>query len=218
MVLRKLLAIGAPILGMVAIVGSGFSAWYFESQTVEAETSMGITLTPIATSYGAFDVIEKDYTLVLDQGGYTNRTDVTKGISVQVGGSNVTSIEASYSIDSGALQILTKDGLTGTITTTVKVLSSLAAYVDFKASGFTKGAASDGYEVYTRETSVATSVDLAIDVTTSSDDLTNAAFAYVNNKKPTDETSYNSLSSLVSSIATGNDPIIVEYLVVFAQQ
>ena len=56
MVLRKLLAIGAPILGMVAIVGSGFSAWYFESQTVEESTSMGISLTPIATSYGAFDV------------------------------------------------------------------------------------------------------------------------------------------------------------------
>lgn len=213
MVLRKLLAIGAPILGMVAIVGSGFSAWYFESQTVEANTSMGITLTPIATTYGAFDVSENEYTLVLDQGGYTNRTDVKKGISVQVDDSDVTSIEASYSIDSGALEILTNDGLTGTITTTVKVLSSLAAYVDFKASDFTKGSASDGYEVYTRETSVAASVNLNIDVTTS-DDLSNAAFAYVKDNKPTDATSYNSLSSLVSSIGT-SDPIIVEYLVVF---
>lgn len=213
MVLRKLLAIGAPILGMVAIVGSGFSAWHFESQTVEAGTSMGITLTPIATTYGAFDVSENEYTLVLDQGGYTNRTEVKKGISVQVDGSNVTSIEASYSIDSGALEILTNDGLTGTITTTVKVLSSLAAYVDFKALGFTKGSASDGYEVYTRTDAVTTTVDLDIDVTTN-DDLTNAAFAYVSNNKPTDATSYNSLSSLVSSIGT-SDPIIVEYLVVF---
>lgn len=211
MVLRKLLAIGAPILGMVAIVGSGFSAWYFESQTVEAGTSMGITLTPIATTYGAFDVSENEYTLVLDQGGYTNRTEVKKGISVQVDGSNVTSIEASYSIDSGALQILKDDGLTGTITTTVKVLSTLARYVNFKASDFNKGSASDGYEVYTRETSVATNVDLGIDVTTNGD-LTNAAFEYVS--KPSDETSYNSLSSLVSSIGT-SDPIIVEYLVVF---
>lgn len=215
MVLRKLLAIGAPILGMVAIVGSGFSAWYFENQTVGTNTSMGITLTPIATTYGAFDVSEDDYTLVLDQGGYTNRTDVTKGISVQVEGSDVTSIEASYSIDSGALKVLTNDGLTGTITTTVKVLSSLAAYVDFKASGFTKGDASEGYEVYTRTTAVATNVDLGIDVTTNGD-LSNAAFAYVSDNKPTDETSYNSLSSLVTSIATGSDPIIVEYLVVFA--
>lgn len=214
MVLRKLLAIGAPILGMVAIVGSGFSAWYFESQTVEAGTSMGITLTPIATTYGAFDVSENEYTLVLDQGGYTNRTEVKKGISVQVDGSNVTSIEASYSIDTGALQILTDDGLTGTITTTVKVLSTLADYVDFKASGFTKGSASEGYEIYTRETAVAENVNLNINVTTS-DDLTNAAFAYVSDNKPTDETSYNSLSSLVSSIGT-SDPIIVEYLVVFA--
>lgn len=214
MVLRKLLAIGAPILGMVAIVGSGFSAWYFDAQTVEANTSIGITLTPIATTYGAFDVSEDDYTLVLDQGGYTNRTDVTKGISVQVGGSNVTSIEASYSIDSGALEVLTNDGLTGTITTTVKVLSTLVAYVNFKATGFTKGSASEGYEVYTRETSVATSVDLDIDVTTSGD-LSNAAFAYVSDNKPTDETSYNSLSSLVTSIGS-TDPIIVEYLVVFA--
>ena len=214
MVLRKLLAIGAPILGMVAIVGSGFSAWYFESQTVEAGTSMGITLTPIATTYGAFDVSENEYTLVLDQGGYTNRTEVKKGISVQVDGSNVTSIEASYSIDTGALQILTEDGLTGTITTTVKVLSSLAAYVDFKASDFTKGSASDGYEVYTRTDAVTTTVDLDIDVTTNGD-LINAAFEYVSNNKPTDETSYNTLSSLVSSISAGSDPIIVEYLVVF---
>ena len=213
MVLRKLLAIGAPILGMVAIVGSGFSAWHFESQTVEAGTSMGITLTPIATTYGAFDVSENEYTLVLDQGGYTNRTEVKKGISVQVDGSNVTSIEASYSIDTGALEILTNDGLTGTITTTVKVLSSLAAYVNFKASGFTTGSASGGYEVYTRTDDVATTVDLDIDVTTNGD-LTNAAFAYVSNNKPTDATSYNSLSSLVSSIGT-SDPIIVEYLVVF---
>lgn len=213
MVLRKLLAIGAPILGMVAIVGSGFSAWYFESQTVEANTSMGITLTPIATTYGAFDVSENEYTLVLDQGGYANKTEVTKGISVQAGGINVNSIEASYSIDSGALQVLTNDGLTGEITTTVKVLSSLAAYVDFKATGFTKGEASGGYQVYTRKTSVATSVNLNIDVTTSAD-LSNAAFAYVSGNKPTDATSYNSLSSLVSSIGT-SDPIIVEYLVVF---
>lgn len=212
MVLRKLLAIGAPILGMVAIVGSGFSAWYFESQTVEADTSMGISLTPIATSYGAFDVSEDDYTLVLDQGGISNASVLTKGISVQVDGSNVTTIEASYSIDSGALQILTDDGLTGTITTTVKVLSTLASYVNFKASGFTKGSASAGYEVYTRTNDVATSVDLDIDVTTSGD-LTNAAFEYVS--KPSDEISYNSLSSLVSSINTGADPIIVEYLVQF---
>lgn len=212
MVLRKLLAIGAPILGMVAIVGSGFSAWYFESQTVEVSTSMGISLTPIATSYGAFDVSENDYTLVLDQGGISNASILEKGISVQVGGSNVTTIEASYSIDSGALQILTDDGLTGTITTTVKVLSTLASYVNFKASGFTKGSASAGYEVYTRTNDVATSVDLDIDVTTKGD-LTNAAFEYVS--KPSDETSYNTLSSLVSSIATGADPIIVEYLVQF---
>ena len=212
MVLRKLLAIGVPILGMVAIVGSGFSAWYFESQTVEVSTSMGISLTPIATSYGAFDVSENDYTLVLDQGGISNASILEKGISVQVGGSNVTTIEASYSIDSGALQILTDDGLTGTITTTVKVLSTLASYVNFKASGFTKGSASAGYEVYTRTNDVATSVDLDIDVTTKGD-LTNAAFEYVS--KPSDETSYNTLSSLVSSIATGADPIIVEYLVQF---
>lgn len=212
MVLRKLLAIGVPILGMVAIVGSGFSAWYFESQTVEASTSMGISLTPIATSYGAFDVSENDYTLVLDQGGISNASILEKGISVQVGGSNVTTIEASYSIDSGALQILTDDGLTGTITTTVKVLSTLASYVNFKASGFTKGSASAGYEVYTRTNDVATSVDLDIDVTTNGD-LTNDAFEYVS--KPSDETSYNTLSSLVSSIATGADPIIVEYLVQF---
>ena len=212
MVLRKLLAIGAPILGMVAIVGSGFSAWYFESQTVEADTSMGISLTPIATSYGAFDVSDNDYTLVLDQGGINNASMLTKGISVQVGGSNVTTIEASYSIDSGALQILTDDGLTGTITTTVKVLSTLASYVNFKASEFVKGSASEGYEVYTRTDAVATSVDLGIDVTTNGD-LTNAAFEYVS--KPSDETSYNTLSSLVSSIATGADPIIVEYLVQF---
>lgn len=214
MVLRKLLAIGAPILGMVAIVGSGFSAWYFESQTVEADTSMGITLTPIATTYGEFAVSENEYTLVLDQGGYANKTEVTKGISVQAGGINVNSIEASYSIDSDALGVLTNDKLTGTITTTVKVLSTLADYVDFKATGFNKGEASGGYEVYTRKTSVATSVDLDINVTTN-DDLTNAAFAYVTDNKPTDATSYNSLSSLVSSIATGSDPIIVEYLVVF---
>ena len=212
MVLRKLLAIGAPILGMVAIVGSGFSAWYFESQTVEADTSMGISLTPIATSYGAFDVSEDDYTLVLDQGGISNASVLTKGISVQVDGSNVTTIEASYSIDSGALQILTDDRLTGTITTTVKVLSTLASYVDFKAPGFTKGSASEGYEVYTRTNAVATTVDLDIDVTTNGD-LTNAAFEYVS--KPSDEISYNSLSSLVSSINTGGDPIIVEYLVQF---
>ena len=137
---------------------------------------------------------------------------LTKGISVQVGGSNVTTIEASYSIDSGALQILTGDGLTGTITTTVKVLSTLASYVNFKASEFVKGSASGGYEVYTRTDTVATSVDLDIDVTTNGD-LTNAAFEYVS--KPSDETSYNTLSSLVSSIATGADPIIVEYLVQF---
>lgn len=212
MVLRKLLAIGAPILGMVAIVGSGFSAWYFESQTVEADTSMGIELTPLATAYGEFTVAEKDYVLVLDQAGPNNASVLTKGLSVQVDGANVTTIEASYAIEQSDLDILTKDGLEGTITTTVKVLTTLASYVSFKAEGFTKGSASEGYEVYTRTTAVATNVDLGIDVTTNSD-LTNKAFEYAS--KPSDLPSYNSLSSLVSSIGS-TDPIIVEYLVEFS--
>lgn len=90
MMKRKFLAVVLPIIGCATVVGSGFSAWYFDEGVAYGEggsTSTNVNVTEeIKASTGNLDIVlkgtsidgKKD-TLVLDQGGARNNS-VNSGI------------------------------------------------------------------------------------------------------------------------------------------
>lgn len=90
MMKRKFLAVVLPIIGCATVVGSGFSAWYFDEGVANGEggsTSINVNVTEeIKASKGNLKIGLKDTsingetdTLVLDQGGARN-DNVNSGI------------------------------------------------------------------------------------------------------------------------------------------
>ena len=78
---KKLLIAMIPVLGMGALVGSGFSAWVFTNED-DANVDFGGTIT-VTTAASNIDIVameSKAFTLELDQG--TKSTDATDGITL----------------------------------------------------------------------------------------------------------------------------------------
>lgn len=222
---RKLLTIGAPILGMVAIVGSGFSAWHFQTE-VSAEKNLNVELTPIA-DYGDIVFANSEYYVVLDQGGYENLTEDTKGIRVETTSGayrvTVSNIEIDYFIETEKYNELVADGYNQlNVSTYICVKEGLAEYVGVTASNFVSTSLTEstfnGYTVYVRtqndltlgdttidpDTTAAKTVSNdALDIDVSTADFVNAGFQYVADAKPENETEWNSLSEVVTSAGEG---------------
>lgn len=81
---RKLFALLLPVIGGAVIVGSGFSAWYFNEATVSASTT-GTGKVEELIDTGVLTLNHETFHFTLDQGGKENATDVTKGISITEG-------------------------------------------------------------------------------------------------------------------------------------
>ena len=78
---KKLLIAMIPVLGMGALVGSGFSAWVFGNQASQTFDFNGtINVTP-ATGDLTLDYTENDFSVTLDQGGKGN-VDNAVGVTV----------------------------------------------------------------------------------------------------------------------------------------
>lgn len=78
---KKLLIAMIPVLGMGALVGSGFSAWVFNNQASQTFNFNGAVTVEPATGDLTLDYTQKDFSVKLDQGGKDN-TNVTDGITV----------------------------------------------------------------------------------------------------------------------------------------
>ena len=89
MMKRKFLAVILPIIGCATVVGSGFSAWYFgDPGNAKREGSFGVNIDiteevkdatnslTISTGVSQFN----GYKLLLDQGGYANKSNLDSGI------------------------------------------------------------------------------------------------------------------------------------------
>ncbi len=210
--LRKLTALLAPTLGLVAVVGAGFSAWYFGVDDVDSTVNMDVELTELADGTGKITVNDSGVTLklVLDQGGFANKDDVTKGISVVNTSSDdavVSDLAASYTISESDYDELNSAGTLPTITTTITIPSALANYVTVKNSAtWTKGAdTTTGDKTFVRTSSFPLSpsgneyvVDLNVDMNTT--DGVNELFQYVTGKKPTNTEAYNSMSTALATV------------------
>ncbi len=214
--LRKLTALLAPTLGLVAVVGAGFSAWYFGVDDIANTVNMDVELTELADGTGKITVNNSGVTLklVLDQGGFVNKDDVTKGISV-VNTSNedavVSDLAANYTIPESDYNELNSAGTLPTITTTITIPSALASYVTVKTGGdWTIGTDTDaGDKTFVRTSNFpqsATSgtsgneyvVDLNVDMNTT--DGVNELFQYVTGQKPTNTDAYNSMSTALANV------------------
>lgn len=91
MMKRKILAVTIPVVGCITVVGSGFSAWYFSTETGSATDGLGFgvnvnvteevkdTSSTLLIQESNSETIKAQY-LILDQGGFSNKTDATKGI------------------------------------------------------------------------------------------------------------------------------------------
>lgn len=78
---KKLLIAMIPVLGMGALVGSGFSAWVFGNQASQTFDFNGtINVTP-ATGDLTLNYTENDFSVTLDQGGKGN-VDNAVGVTV----------------------------------------------------------------------------------------------------------------------------------------
>ena len=110
MMKRKILAVTIPVVGCITVVGSGFSAWYFESTTGNATDGLGVNInvteevkdtsnTLTIQNSNATTDLANNY-LILDQGGVSNKTNETKGIMFATSAVNETvDRDISYTFD-----------------------------------------------------------------------------------------------------------------------
>ena len=141
------------LLGLTAslgIVGSGFSAWYFDKTNLSVDgASVTTYVTNLADDIGTLTSADSSKTLaiVLDQGGYDKASDSTKGISIvdntsitgTVSDSNlgtaITNFSATYAIKKDAFTDLNNAGVhSGTFTAEFALSSTIATYVQFDAN------------------------------------------------------------------------------------
>lgn len=90
MMKRKILAVTIPVVGCITVVGSGFSAWYFSTATGGDNDGFGVNINvteEVKDTSSTLEIRESNATtdlvnthLILDQGGVSNKEDVTKGI------------------------------------------------------------------------------------------------------------------------------------------
>ena len=111
MMKRKILAVTIPVVGCITVVGAGFSAWYFSETTGSANDGVGfgvnINVTEeVKNTAGTLEIknsnaqtLDTEY-LILDQGGFSNKADATKGIMFAPSAVNETVDRAiSYTFD-----------------------------------------------------------------------------------------------------------------------
>lgn len=125
---RKLLALVLPAVAVSALVGSGFSAWYFNEENIEGvykDVNVSIT-NKVDKTVGTLTLNETQATtLTLDQGGYANATALDKGISF-----DKESVGAKFTFSDGSYDNLKSAGMKVQITTTVTFSANLLNYVE----------------------------------------------------------------------------------------
>lgn len=143
---RKLLIGALAFVGGLTVVGSGFSAWYFGSTELTKNNSINHYVTDIADDIGTLtdlNASDKLY-IILDQAGYSNLNEATKGVSITSSettptdaslGTAVRLLGAKYEIAQAKFTALHDAGVKkGTFTATLELSSAAQAYLKFVSS------------------------------------------------------------------------------------
>ena len=188
---RKLLAFVLPAVAVSALVGSGFSAWYFSENSIEGKSQdVNVSVTDkVDNAVGTLTLSETQATkLTLDQGGWTNRTALDKGISF-----DKESVGAKFTFGVGSYANLDSAGMKVQITTTVTFTASLLDYVDvIGLSGYTPNS-----NVYTRTQDVVSDTGLTDTITLMSEGNCNF-LTYKTGKKPLTSTDYGDMKGALT--------------------
>lgn len=145
---RKILALVLPAVAVSALVGSGFSAWYFYDSGSYNTDNINVSVSveeKVEQDIGSLVLTSeiKNIKLVLDQGGYQNRETKTKGISFvnnETGSATVNNIGAKFTFtDSTVFSNLSAANLKVQVTTEVVFTTKLFDYLTLK------GLAGDNY-------------------------------------------------------------------------
>lgn len=149
---KRFISAAVTMLLALSIIGSGFSIWYFNNNTItNADQQVGTNVTQLVEvgSIAAAD----EFTINFDQtaegrannGSNLSLNDGCNGITLDFGSN--TNKKAVYT--SSADGVDTVEGVVGfTFTTTIKVSAELASYIDINCNGWTKTGEA-GSEEYT---------------------------------------------------------------------
>ncbi len=214
---RKLFISLLSTVGGLAIIGSGFSAWYFGNDTVAgANSDISVIVEPLASQLGTITADDTTkYNLILDQGGYRNKENLDAGISIKNETDYVQTIGATYTLTKDNIENVYNAGLVGTFTAIVTIKSDLAKYINFKdsfndtnvTSSNIKTDNTTGDFVRTFTKTVEITNDYTNDVTstftfhvdTNSETLVNEGFIYTSKPKTKDDYS-NGISKLSGNL------------------
>ena len=137
---RKILALVLPAVAVSALVGSGFSAWYFYDAGTYNTDDINVSVRvedEVDQKIGSLVLNSeiRNIKLVLDQGGYENRATPTKGISFVnngTGSETVNNIGAKFTFtDSAVFSNLSDANLEVRVTTKVVFSTILFDYLTF---------------------------------------------------------------------------------------
>lgn len=189
---RKLLALVLPTVAVGALVGSGFSAWYFNEENITGTNqNVNVEITGMVdTSVGTLTLDSTQATtLTLDQGGYANAAALDKGISF-----DKVSVGAKFTFSGNSYANLKSAGMKVEITTTVTFSANLLNYVEVKGLvGYTPNS-----NVYTLTQDVTSAEGLTDTITLMSED--NCTFlAYKEGKKPQSSAEYTAMVEALAS-------------------
>ena len=201
---RKLLALVLPAVAVSALVGSGFSAWYFYDSGSYNTDNIDVSVSvegKVDQDIGSLVLNSeiRNIKLVLDQGGYQNRATLTKGISFVNNGTDsatVQNIGANFTFtNSTVFDNLSAANLKVQVTTKVVFSTILFKYLTLNGlSGVNYSSSEDeeaGTTTYTATTDVsaATGFSETIELMNASGDC--SFFEY--NLKPQDSGTYDTM-------------------------
>ena len=133
---RKILMLTLPLVGVATIVGSGFSAWYFNETTVSTSAKLGVAVTEMHVTAGELTTtLPANAKIVLDQGGASFANDLTQKIYVgtPVTGDTYTpvnSFDVTFTIPTASANGLKDSGIKGHFTLTPTVNETLLKYIN----------------------------------------------------------------------------------------
>lgn len=205
MLQRKFLSILLPVVTLGVVVGSGFSAWYFDDTNIGAkDINVNVQITDKVTTVGTLEFLTRQDQLptkvILDQGGYANKEDVTKGISF-----DKTEIKAQFKfINEAEFNRLNAAGMHVAVTQKITLDKTFATYVDLVTPGdFGTREENTNHVTYTKIVPLKTyeaNYDYTINLSSSNE--ANVFLKYIEGQKPQNATDYGKMVTALTNITS----------------
>ena len=213
---RKILMLTLPLVGVATIVGSGFSAWYFNETTVSTTAKLGVAVTEMHVTAGELTTtLPENAKIVLDQGGAANANDETELIYVgtPAGGNTYTPLDSftvTFTIPTASANGLKDSNIKGHFELKPTVNETLSKYVEVTTTlltltqdfTFTEGESLGSSWVKTTDES---NTIYTATISLPASNAANTPFIYkanngVNGGKPLNSEQYEAMVSALSSV------------------